>query len=85
MSQIQVLEEPPAATFVPALPARRGRVPVPGWLRLLLSNPKSRGGLIVLAFMILVTLFAPLIATHDPNAFSLFDAKQAPSWGRASS
>ena len=80
MSQIQVLEEPPAATFVPALPARRGRVPVPGWLRLLLSNPKSRGGLVVLTFMILVALFAPLIATHDPNAFSLFDAKQAPSW-----
>ena len=80
MSQIQVLEEPPAATFVPTLPTRRGRVPVPGWLRLLLSNPKSRGGLIVLTFMILVALFAPLIATHDPNAFSLFDAKQAPSW-----
>ena len=80
MSQIQVLEEPSAATFVPTLPARRGRVPVPGWLRLLVSNPKSRGGLVVLTFMILVALFAPLIATHDPNAFSLFDAKQAPSW-----
>jgi peptide/nickel transport system permease protein len=80
MSQIQVLEEPPATTFVPTLPARRGRVPVPGWLRLLVSNPKSRGGLVVLTFMILVALFAPLIATHDPNAFSLFDAKQAPSW-----
>jgi peptide/nickel transport system permease protein len=80
MSQIQVLEETPAATFAPRLPTRRGRVPVPGWLRLMLANPKSRGGLVVLAFMILVALFAPLIATHDPNGFSLLDAKQSPSW-----
>jgi peptide/nickel transport system permease protein len=80
MSQIQVLEETPAATFAPRLPTRRGRVPVPGWLRLMLANPKSRGGLVVLAIMILVALFAPLIATHDPNGFSLLDAKQSPSW-----
>ena len=30
--------------------------------------------------MVVVAIFAPLIATHDPNAFSLLDAKQSPSW-----
>src|SRR3982751_4234843 len=79
MSQIQVLEEPVALTpTVP--PARRRRAFVPGWLRLLWDNPKSRGGMIILAFMILVAIFAPWIATHDPNEFSLLDARQAPTW-----
>ena len=55
------------------------RVTVPLWLRLLLGNPKSRFGLIVIAIMILVGVFAPWIATHDPNAYSLLDAKQSPS------
>jgi peptide/nickel transport system permease protein len=34
----------------------------------------------VLTVMVLVAIFAPLIATHDPTAFSLLDAKQSPSW-----
>ena len=84
MSQIQPLT---AREVLPAdlppltvpTPGRR-RVGAPEWLRLLLSNPKSRGGLIVLAAMILVAIFAPLIATHDPNAFSLLDSRQSPSW-----
>jgi peptide/nickel transport system permease protein len=60
--------------------ARRRRVPgLPLWLRLLLANPKSRGGLIVLLGMICVAVFAPLLATHDPTMYSLLDAKQAPS------
>lgn len=57
----------------------RRRFAVPLWLRLLLANPKSRFGLVVLATMVLIAAFAPLIATHDPNAYSLFDAKQGPS------
>lgn len=83
MSQIQPLtiEEilptsaPPLTEPVPT----RHRLRVPQWLRLLVSNPKSRGGLIVLAGMILVAIFAPLIATHDPEEFSLLDAGQSPS------
>jgi ABC-type dipeptide/oligopeptide/nickel transport system permease subunit len=67
---------------VQGMPSRaRRRLPgLPLWLRLLLSNPKSRGGLIVLTAMIGVAVFAPLLATHDPTAYSLLDAKQAPSW-----
>ena len=84
MSQIQpfAAEEviaPELAPFVAPAPVRRG-VALPQWLRLLLSNPKSRGGLIVLGAMILVAIFAPLIATHDPTAFSLLDSRQSPSW-----
>jgi peptide/nickel transport system permease protein len=80
VSQIQVLDETAVPVVAPPVPARTRRMWLPGWLQLLLSNPKSRGGLIVLVFMILVALFAPWIATHDPHEFSLLDAKQAPSW-----
>jgi peptide/nickel transport system permease protein len=59
---------------------RGRRLPgLPLWLRLLLHNPKSCIGLIVLGGMLVVAIFAPLIATHDPTAYSLLDAKQAPS------
>ena len=83
MSQIQPLtiEEILPANAPPLtepVPTRRGRV-APQWLRLLLSNPKSCGGLTVLSGMVLVAVFAPLIATHDPEEFSLLDAGQAPS------
>ena len=54
-------------------------VRMPRWLRLLLRNPKSRFGLVVLACVIVAALVAPLVATHDPNAFSLLDARQGPS------
>jgi peptide/nickel transport system permease protein len=84
MSQIQPLtvEEIVPADLPPLaapMPARR-RIGGPQWLRLLLANPKSRGGLIVISAMILVAIFSPLIATHDPNAFSLLDSRQSPSW-----
>jgi peptide/nickel transport system permease protein len=59
---------------------RAGRIPVPGWLRLLLSNPKSRGGLVLVCFMIVVALIAPFVSVDDPQAFNLLAAKQAPSW-----
>ena len=80
MSQIQVLDETPVVAVVPPFASSGRRLRVPGWLRLLLANPKSRGGIAVLAVMVLVAIFAPLIATHDPTAFSLLDAKQSPSW-----
>ena len=88
MSQIQPMgvDEAAQSAAVPLgvqqLPTRvRGRrLPgLPLWLRLLLRNPKSCIGLIVLGGMLVVAIFAPLIATHDPTAYSLLDAKQAPS------
>jgi peptide/nickel transport system permease protein len=88
VSQIQPMgvDEAAQSAAVPLgvqqLPTRvRGRrLPgLPLWLRLLLHNPKSCIGLIVLGGMLVVAVFAPLIATHDPTAYSLLDAKQAPS------
>ena len=52
---------------------------LPLWLRLLLLNPKSRAGL-DRARDDRRAIFAPLLATHDPTAYSLLDAKQSPSW-----
>jgi peptide/nickel transport system permease protein len=66
--------------IVEAPQPRRRRLGAPGWAKLLWGNPKSRFGLVVLGVIALVALFAPLLATHDPNAFSLLDARQAPSW-----
>src|SRR6266536_2946366 len=80
MSQIQVLDETPVVALAPPVASSGRRARMPGWLRLLLSNPKSRGGIVVLTFMVLVAIFAPLIATHDPTAFSLLDSRQSPSW-----
>ena len=69
----------PLLQQVPAR-ARARRLPgLPLWLRLLLHNPKSCIGLIVLGGMVAIAIFAPLIATHDPTAYSLLDAKQSPS------
>jgi peptide/nickel transport system permease protein len=53
---------------------------LPPWLRLLLRNRKSRIGLGILAFIILIALIAPLISVAHPNDFNLLAARQAPSW-----
>jgi peptide/nickel transport system permease protein len=78
LSQIQPTVElaPPVAP-----PVRRGRrLRVPGWMLLLLRNPKSRAGLLIVGFMVLIALIAPLISVSDPSAFNPFAARQAPSW-----
>jgi ABC-type dipeptide/oligopeptide/nickel transport system permease subunit len=64
---------------LPTSTPKGGRFALPQWARLMLGNNKSRGGLIILAAMVLLAIFAPLIATHDPSAFSLFDSRQSPS------
>jgi peptide/nickel transport system permease protein len=59
---------------------RAGRFPIPGWLRLLLSNPNPRGGLVLVCFMVVVAVIAPFVSVDDPQAFNLLAARQAPSW-----
>jgi len=77
VSQLQ-----PTPTVPLALPKvrRRGRVPIPGWVRLLLRNPKSRLGLGLVGFMVVVALVAPLISVANPNDFNILATRQAPSW-----
>jgi peptide/nickel transport system permease protein len=68
------------AVVAPPRVRSRGRLRLPGWLMLLLRNPKSRTGLIMVAAIVLIALIAPLISVSDPNGFSLVAARQAPSW-----
>jgi len=75
MSQLQ-----PALELAPPPVVSRSRLPIPGWLELLLRNPKSRIGLAMVGFMIVVALVAPLISVSDPTGFDLYAARQAPSW-----
>jgi ABC-type dipeptide/oligopeptide/nickel transport system permease subunit len=77
MSQLEPTLDLPLA----APPTRvRGRLRVPGWLVLLLRNRKSRTGIVMVAFMVVVALIAPLISVAHPNDFNLLAARQAPSW-----
>ena len=77
MSQL----DPTVELSLAAPPRRvRGRLRVPGWVALLVSNPKSRTGLAMVGFMVLVALIAPFISVAHPNDFNLLAARQAPSW-----
>jgi peptide/nickel transport system permease protein len=77
MSQFEPALDLPLA----APPTRvRGRVRVPGWLLLLWRNRKSRTGMLMVGFMIVIALIAPLISVAHPDEFNLLAAKQAPSW-----
>jgi peptide/nickel transport system permease protein len=81
MSQLDPTLDPALELSLPAPPRRaRGRLRVPGWVVLLLANPKSRIGVAMVAFVGLVALIAPLISVAHPNDFNLLAARQAPSW-----
>jgi peptide/nickel transport system permease protein len=72
---------PPPLAPLAASMGRRRRLLVPGWLRLLLSNRKSRVGLGVFAAMVLLGVLAPLfVSASSAVDFSLLDARQGPSW-----
>jgi peptide/nickel transport system permease protein len=77
MSQFEPALDLPLA----APPTRvRGRVRVPGWLLLLWRNRKSRTGMLMVGFMVVIALIAPLISVAHPDEFNLLAARQAPSW-----
>jgi peptide/nickel transport system permease protein len=81
MSQLDPTLDPALDVSLPARPRRvGGRLRVPGWLALLLGNPKSRTGLVMVGFMVIVALIAPLISVAHPNDFNLLAVRQAPSW-----
>jgi len=81
MSQLDPTLDPALDVSFPAKPRRvGGRLRVPGWLALLLGNPKSRTGLVMVGFMVIVALIAPLISVAHPNDFNLLAVRQAPSW-----
>jgi peptide/nickel transport system permease protein len=80
MSQLQPIVEPELAPLSVLASRKRSRLHLPGWLRLLLANPKSRFGLLVLAFMIVVAVIAPWISVDNPTDFNILATRQAPAW-----
>jgi peptide/nickel transport system permease protein len=80
MSQLQPIVEPELAPISVLAARRRSRLHLPGWLLLLLANPKSRFGLLVVAFMIVVAVIAPWISVSNPTDFNILATRQAPSW-----
>src|SRR4029079_17090535 len=64
----------------PPVRVRRRRLHLPGWLLLLLKNPKSCAGLAMVGFVVVIALIAPLISVAHPNEFNLLAARQAPTW-----
>ena len=57
----------------------RRRPHLPEWLLLLLRNPMSAFGIVLLTVIVLVTLLAPLLTTQDPS-IPMSLPGQAPSW-----
>jgi peptide/nickel transport system permease protein len=79
MSQLQPIVEPELTPLSVPARRRRGRH-VPGWVGLLLANPKSRFGLLVVGLMIAVAVIAPWISVDNPTDFNILATRQAPSW-----
>jgi peptide/nickel transport system permease protein len=80
MSQVQPIGETELPPLSVVAPRRRGGLHLPGWLALLLANPKSRFGLLMIGFMIVVAVIAPWISVSNPTDFNILAARQAPSW-----
>ena len=81
MSQLEPTLDSPLDLSIAAPPRRtRAKLRVPGWLRLLFANRKSRVGMSMVGFVVFIAIIAPLISVAHPNDFNLLAARQAPSW-----
>jgi peptide/nickel transport system permease protein len=80
MSQLDPTLDPTLDLSLAAPRRLRGRVRLPGWLVLLLRNRKSLTGLVMVAFVVVIALIAPLISVAHPNDFNILATRQAPSW-----
>lgn len=66
IGQVARPEESEALVEREVAEARKSRLPK--WFAILWANKKSRIGLIMLAFFVLVAVFAPLLAPYDPKS-----------------
>lgn len=76
---------PPYAYRVADLETVEARSPTKDILRRLFKNKLAIAGMVVLGIVLFVALFAPLLASQDPNENGVFKAyprenKQPPSW-----
>jgi peptide/nickel transport system permease protein len=71
----------PLAVDALPVPVRRRRLGAPGWLRLLLRNPKALAGIVFFFGVVALALLAPLVADRaSATDFNLLATRQAPSW-----
>jgi peptide/nickel transport system permease protein len=80
MSQLQPVGEQESVPLSVIASGENRRRRLPGWLSLLLANPKSRFGLLLVGFMIVVAVIAPWISVNNPTDFNILATRQAPSW-----
>ncbi|MFC1923410.1 ABC transporter permease [Chloroflexota bacterium] len=76
---------PPYAHHVASLEAVEARSPTKDIIRRLFRNKLAIAGMVILGIVIFVAVFAPLLASQDPNENGIFKAyprenKQGPSW-----
>ncbi len=76
---------PPYAHHVASLEAIEARSPTKDILRRLFRNKLAIAGMVILGIVLFVAVFAPLLASQDPNENGVFKAypvenKQPPSW-----
>ncbi|HZQ81682.1 MAG TPA: ABC transporter permease [Gaiellaceae bacterium] len=81
MSQVQVELHQPAPSGPLAAPTTsQRRIRIPGWLSLLLRNPKAQIGLSILFVMVLLAVIAPWIANAASATTFSFATREPPSW-----
>jgi len=78
MSQLQPAIEPDLVPLAVSGPSKHRHMP--GWLSLMLENPKSRFGLVLIGFMLVIAVIAPWVSVSDPTGFNILATRQAPSW-----
>jgi peptide/nickel transport system permease protein len=76
MSQLHTPVDLPYS--VPVAASRKHALP--GWLSILLHNPKAVIGLTLVGFMVFIAVIAPLISVNNPTDFNILATRQAPSW-----
>jgi peptide/nickel transport system permease protein len=81
MSQVQVELEQPLPPEQLAAPARsRGRIRLPGWMVILLRNPKAQIGLGILFVIVLFAVIAPFVASASTATNFSYATREPPSW-----
>jgi peptide/nickel transport system permease protein len=82
MTQVQVeLQQPVPPEQLLAPSDTRRRIRVPGWVSLLLRNPKAQIGLSILFVIVLLAAIAPFVAdAASATNFNILVTRQPPSW-----
>jgi len=76
---------PPFAHHVASLEQVEARSPTKDIFRRLFKNKLAIAGMVILGIVLFVAVFAPLLASQDPNDYGIFKAyprenKQGPTW-----